>query len=260
MKKISRAWRLIGTAISFGLFGLGGLILSVTAFPLIWLLVREARKRTRIARRTVTGAFCLFIETMRILGVLRYTVIDKEIAEQAGGCLVIANHPSLIDVVFLLSLFREAECVVKRDMWSNPFTALAMRAVDYIPNDDPETVMTDCVERLKRGQNLILFPESTRTRPNQLPQFSRAAATIAVRARTPCLPVVIGCTPTTLTKNEPWYHIPEERVLFEMRLLEPVSVAPFLEHEENERRASKSLNIFLRDLMLQHMEIPRQNG
>jgi 1-acyl-sn-glycerol-3-phosphate acyltransferase len=35
--------------------------------------------------------------------------------------MIIANHPSLIDVVVLIGLVRDANCVVKQSLWHNPF-------------------------------------------------------------------------------------------------------------------------------------------
>jgi 1-acyl-sn-glycerol-3-phosphate acyltransferase len=40
-------------------------------------------------------------------------------------------------------------------------------AAGYIPNDDPERFIEACVACLERGENLIVFPESTRTVPGQ---------------------------------------------------------------------------------------------
>jgi hypothetical protein len=40
---------------------------------------------------------------------------------QRDGLLVLANHPTLIDVVCLISLLPNADCVVKRAVACNPF-------------------------------------------------------------------------------------------------------------------------------------------
>ena len=105
-------WRLIATAISFGLFGLGCLGLRLVIFPLLSVLPGTAVRRRERARATVSRLFWLFIRSMARMGVLTY---DVQGAERLGrpGQMIIANHPSLIDVVFLIGLVRNANCVVK---------------------------------------------------------------------------------------------------------------------------------------------------
>lgn len=231
----------------------------MVVFPVLWIIVYNPMWRRKIARWIVTGGFSLFIEVMNSLGVLRYRITGREIVDTVHGCLVVANHPSLIDVVFLLSIFRDADCVVKSAMWSNPITMATVRAIDYIPNKDPVIVMEECVKRLRAGHNLILFPEGTRSIPGKALNFGRGAATIAIRAGSPCLPVSIECTPTTLTKMEPWNRIPDERVLFQIDVLNPIDVQSFIDDSPNEKTASLALNGFLRIALSQHLENGTQN-
>ena len=259
MVRFNWLWRLLATAICFGVFGLGSLVLGIVVFPALWIIVRNPIRRRNIARWTVTGGFYVFIEIMSGLGVLRYCITGNEIANTAQGCLIVANHPSLIDVVFLLSIFRYADCVVKNAMWSNPVTMATVRAIDYIPNNDPEIVMAECIKRLKAGHNLILFPEGTRSIPGKALAFKRGAATIAIRAGSPCLPVSIKCAPTTLTKGEPWYRIPGRRVLFQLDVLEPIEVQSFIDDSSNEKKASLALNDFLRLALSQNLENESQS-
>jgi hypothetical protein len=54
--------------------------------------------------------------------------------------MIIANHPSLIDVVFLIGLVRQANCVVKQSLWENPFTRGPVRA----PNTSATTAAWTC--------------------------------------------------------------------------------------------------------------------
>ena len=114
-------WRLLATAASFALFGLGGLCLRVLVFPVLGCLPGDALKHRQRARQTVSRLFWFFVRFMARTGVLTY---DIQGAERLGrpGQMIIANHPSLIDVVFLIGLVRQANCVVKKSLWENPFT------------------------------------------------------------------------------------------------------------------------------------------
>lgn len=214
-------WRLIATALSFLLFGLGGLCLRLVVFPLLGLLPGDATTQRTRARRTISHLFWLFVQFMYRSGVLTYEVTG---AERLGrpGQLVIANHPSLIDVVVLIGLIRDANCVVKQSLWDNPFTRGPVRAAQFISNNGSADMLDEAAEALRQGQTLIIFPEGTRTTPGKAPQFHRGAASIALRGARCVTPVVISVTPTTLTKAEPWYHIPARRVHIALRVGEDI--------------------------------------
>jgi 1-acyl-sn-glycerol-3-phosphate acyltransferase len=210
-------WRLLATALCFALFGLGGLCLRVLVFPLLNCLPGDAITRRHRARRTISRLFWLFIRIMAKSGVLTY---DVQGAERLGrpGQMIIANHPSLIDVVFLIGLVRDANCVVKRSLWRNPCTCGPVTSTEYISNDGSSDMLDQAADALRDGQTLIIFPEGTRTQPGQPPQFHRGAASIALRGAALITPVVIQVSPTTLTKAEPWYRIPLRRVHFSLRV------------------------------------------
>lgn len=210
-------WRLIATGLSFTLFGIGGVLLRVLVFPLLSLLPGDALVRRRRARATTSRLFWLFVQFMYRSGVLTYEV---EGAEGLGrpGQLVIANHPSLIDVVVLIALIRDANCVVKQSLWDNPCMRGPIRAAQYISNSGSMDMLEEAADALRDGQTLIIFPEGTRTTPGQAPQFHRGAASIALRGASVITPVTITVTPTTLTKAEPWYSIPSRRFHFHLRV------------------------------------------
>ena len=82
---------------------------------------------------------------------------------QRDGLLVLANHPTLIDVVCLISLLPNADCVVKRAVARNPFMRGPVRAAGYISNDDGAGLVDDCVAAVHAGGTLVIFPEGTRS-------------------------------------------------------------------------------------------------
>ena len=240
-------WRLVWTGLSFVLFGLGGILLGGLVFPLLGLLVWDSRLHERLARLIISGLFRLFIRFMALF-VLSYRIYGEAKKQDLANCLVVANHPSLIDTVFLLALFPGADCVVKRAHWNNPFTLLAVRFARYIPNDEPEQLMESAIRRLQQGRCLVLFPEGTRTAPGEPPKFKRGAAVIALRASSSILPVRISCHPVTLTREQSWYAIPERRVNFDIRLMPLLRAGSYLQTGRNERAASFAL---MEDIQLQ---------
>ncbi|OQR38300.1 1-acyl-sn-glycerol-3-phosphate acyltransferase [Pseudomonas sp. T] len=236
-------WRLFATGLCFALFGIGGLLLRVLVFPLLALLPGDALRRRTRARQTVSRLFWLFVRIMQRSGVLTYEV---EGISRLGrpGQMVIANHPSLIDVVFLIGLIRDANCVVKQSLFANPFTRGPVTAAQYISNNGSMDMFDEAVDALQQGQTLIVFPEGTRTTPGAAPQFHRGAASIALRGASVITPVTITVTPTTLTKAEPWYSIPARRVHFRLRVGDDLDPQVFA-CQGPAPAASRRLNAFL---------------
>jgi len=220
-------WRLIATALSFTLFGVGGVLLRILVFPLLALLPGNATLRRTRARLVVSRSFRLFVQFMFRSGVLTYEVQG---AERLGrpGQLVIANHPSLVDVVVLIAFIRDANCVVKQSLWDNPCMRGPIRAAGYISNSGSLDMLDEAAGALHGGQTLIVFPEGTRTTPGQAPEFHRGAAAIAVRGARMLTPVVISVTPSTLTKAEPWYSIPPRRFHVRLRVGQDIDPRQFL--------------------------------
>jgi len=239
---LGRAWRVLGTGFSFALFGVGGLVIGLVLIPLLSVFQSNATARQTSSRQFIGRGFAIFIRIMKALGVLDYEIQGKENMRGLRGTLIIANHPSLIDVVFLVAFFPQAECVVKQAVVRNIFMRHTVLAANYISNTDPHELLTVCIERLKAGANLVLFPEGTRTDPGQTLQFRSGAAAIAMRANADILPIVIRCVPPTLRKREPWYRVPPSRPVWKFEVLKAVPSSSWVSVTTDARQAARALN------------------
>lgn len=242
--RLNRAWRVVGTGLSFLAFGLGGVLLGLLVFPAINVLARDHARRRRLSRRLVQRSFALHFELMRVLGVLTYEVRGCE-RLQRDGLLILANHPTLIDVVLLVSLLPNADCIVKSALLRNPVMIGPVRAAGYVCNDDGAGLVEDCIAAVRRGGNLLIFPEGTRTRRDAPMRLQRGAANIAVRGRLNITPVRVSCTPMTLGKGEKWYHVPAQRFHVLVEVEPDLEIAPFLVGEHNEALAARHLTDYL---------------
>lgn len=248
------AWRLVATGASFVLFGLGGLLLRVLVLPLLRCLPGAAPDRRRRARAAISRAFWLHVQFMYRTRALDFMI---EGAERLGrpGQLVVANHPSLIDVVFLISQIRDANCVVKQSLFNNPCMRGPVRTAQYIGNDGSADMLDRAADVLRDGQCLIVFPEGTRTTPGQPPRFHRGAAAIALRGARTVTPVFIDIDPPTLTKGVPWYRIPHGRFRVRLRVGADIDPAPFIASAPMPI-ASRRLNDHLHQLFLRELASP----
>jgi 1-acyl-sn-glycerol-3-phosphate acyltransferase len=239
-ERIDRYWRVCATGICFAVFGIGGLGLRLVAFPLLRVTVWSPARRTAAARWLLNATLRAFVWLMRTLGVLSVEVRGTEKLRRSG-LLLLANHPSLIDVVFLISLVRRPDCVVKSALLRNPFTRGPVRMAGFICNDSGAGLVDDAIASVRAGNNLIIFPEGTRTPPSGTLRLQRGAANIAVRGGIDITPVVIRCRPPTLAKGDKWYRVPSRRARFDIVVGDDIAVAPFLDPAAGDAIAARRL-------------------
>lgn len=208
LSRLDRLWRMLMTGFCFALFGLGGLLLSLVWFNLLLIFQRDRTARRRLARRSISASFRLFLAVVRGTGVLDYRFNNLDVLRAERGCLVIANHPSLLDYVILASVMNETDCLVKSALLRNPFVSGVIRAADYLINSEAETLLRASQQRLAQGDTLLIFPEGTRTRVGEAITLQRGAANIAVRCNSSLRVVVIHCSERMLDKQSRWYNVP----------------------------------------------------
>ena len=240
--RANRWWRVAATGFSFALFGLGGLLLGGIVAPLLLLVVRHHRRRAALVRGAIHHLFRAFVAMMCALGLCRVEVRHRE-RLRGRGLLILASHPSLIDVVILMALVRDADCIVKSALARNPFTRGPVRAAGYIFNDSGPGLIDDCVASLRAGNNLIIFPEGTRTPAGvALGKLQRGAANLAVRGELPITPVRITCEPRMLGKGIKWWRVPPTAGNFVIDVGEDMPTADHPAAEGAQALAARRLN------------------
>ncbi len=216
--------KILASAFLFSCLGLGGLLLSLLACPILWLL--PASRRRTCGTALIHHCFRGFVWGLEVSGILRVHAVDLPDAGSTRGAVLVANHPSWLDIVVLLALLPGAVCVVKQAVWFNPFFGLLVRTAGFLPIRDAERLLEDGAAALARGQALVLFPEGTRTRPDQPLAFQRGAAHLALRTGAPLIPLVLTVTPPLLEKGDRWYDVPIHTCLFRVRGRQPFSFDP----------------------------------
>lgn len=223
MRTIDRYWRVVATGFCFATFGLGGLAVTAAMLP-FYLLAPRAAWRRHLSRTLVRWLFAVFVGLMSLVGVISVEVRGRA-ALRRRGQFIVANHPSLIDIVILMSLVQDPDCIVKAGLWRNPFTWGPVSVSGFIRNAGGATLVDEALASLRSGNNLIVFPEGTRTRPGTAIHFQRGAANIAVRGGLRVLPVVISVSAPHLTKGHPWYHVPQRRPHYTLSVLPEIDTA-----------------------------------
>lgn len=208
--RILYSLRILGTGMAWGLFGLGGLILTGLVFPILQLLSGDEDTKIKRARVSIHYTFHLFFFFAENLKLMSKSVEGiRKLSQQEEPCILVANHPTLIDIVLILACIPQLTCIVKKDLWDNFFLKGAIKEAGYIPNTGGNDFLETCAEELNKNRSIIIFPEGTRSPRNSLGKFQRGAAHLALRTGCQIIPMVITCSPPTLMKNQKWYRIPE---------------------------------------------------
>lgn len=225
------AMRVLLTAIAFAGFYFGSLLLSWVILP--WQAWRQGGDRTQRALRSqaiVQRGFLFFHDYARIAGFIELDPRTVALQLPAGPCVVIANHPTLIDVTALLAALGRISCVVKSMLFRSVLTGPLLRSCWHINGGGGDAssgagVILEAIDRLAAGMPVLIFPEGTRSPVGGLRTFKRGAFEIACRAGAPIVPVLLSCDPPMLSKHAPWYKTPNKSAKFTMIQLPTLDAA-----------------------------------
>ncbi|TDV39023.1 1-acyl-sn-glycerol-3-phosphate acyltransferase [Paraburkholderia caballeronis] len=239
--RLDYMWRFFVTAVSFAAFGVCGLLFSLIVFPLASIWPHRA-SRQRAVTTVIHWFFRTLVTALQRARVMELDVAGVQALRSGTPAIMVANHPTYIDVVVLLALTPSACCVVKNAHWSNPCLWGIVRAAGYVSNADPQGFVEDCARHLGNGYSMIIFPEGSRSpAPNRLRAFSRGFAHTALEAGVPILPVLMHCDPPAFMKQMRWYHVPERPFRMTVNVLAPIGVERFAPREMPSALAARNV-------------------
>jgi 1-acyl-sn-glycerol-3-phosphate acyltransferase len=203
-------------------FGLGAVLLTWIVLPLTRARHRRAPtfERAAACQRWVQRSFVMLFDYMRACGLLRFDPRGVDARTPGPRFVLVANHPTLVDVAALSAVFGRMTCIAKTPIFRAPVVGALVRACAYLDGGGGDAfagagVVGQALERLAADMPVAVFPEGTRSPAGAgLHPFKRGAFEIACRARVPLLPVVIRCAPAALGKGRAWYDIPSETAVF----------------------------------------------
>lgn len=204
-------YRALLTPLCFIIFNGGALVLSLIWFHLLNLVVHNPQRRQYYARLSVSLSFRFFIKMLCVLRLIkvRFEHFERLTCEDSRpGVILVANHPSLIDYVLIASRQEHINCVVKEALRHNFFLRGIVKATGYLANDDPEAFLQQGSACLAQGEDLLIFPEGTRTSRQREFRLRRGAAALAVHSGRPLQVITITLSTEFLSKEKRWYHVP----------------------------------------------------
>ncbi|MCC8372360.1 MAG: 1-acyl-sn-glycerol-3-phosphate acyltransferase [Rickettsia endosymbiont of Pseudomimeciton antennatum] len=131
----------------------------------------------------------VFIWLARIFCGLKYQVfgLDKL---PASPSIVLSNHQSCWEQIFVQLIIPEHSWVLKKELFNIPLFGWGLEmvkpiAVDRNANISVGQILREGQEKIKSGLWLVIFPESTRFKPEQNAKFKPSAVKLASLAKVP---------------------------------------------------------------------------
>ena len=221
--KLNRYWRIFATGLSFAIFGICGTILTALLLPFL-LLTKETPGRRKFGKILLKLAFKSFLWGMQLLGVLNLQTENLD-RLKSGGRLVLSNHPSLIDAVILIALVDNPDGIIKSSLFNNPSMYGLAKIAGLMRNVEGPELIRKSIESISSGENLIIFPEGTRTQVLGQVTFKQGAAYIAIKGGINITPILIVTSEPVLRKDHSWYKVPMKKPVFTVSVLDEVNVA-----------------------------------
>lgn len=248
-EKLDWIRRFLGTLFGFVLFGIVGVLFKI-------VLYRYAKNyphndlATQLQGRQIVGkTWRFFVNYLKWAGILEVKYHGFERLGREGQ-LVLANHPSLLDVVLIFSQESRFNCIVKKDLLDNPSMSSPIRACGFIPNTESEELLEQS-HQILQNQALLLFPEGTRTDWDGVVKLHRGAVSIGLRSAKVITPIVIKMHPLNFKKGQPWYKIPSKKISYELTVGEDIDPQQWLA-EKPLPIASRRLNDYLENYFNTH--------
>ncbi len=188
------------------------------------------RRRDRLQWAIRTG-FRLLHRYARVFGLLDVKTPAPDSVLLPDRCVVIANHPTHMDISAILCWIPRCCTVVKPSIYRRWWLEPLLRGSGQVEGAgdhplDGARLVERASARVREGQRLVVFPEGTRTEEGRDMPFHRLGFEIACREGVPVVPLLLRCAPPYLSKMRPLLRPPRETPVLS------VDVLPMIDPEE----------------------------
>ncbi|MEO0965148.1 MAG: lysophospholipid acyltransferase family protein [Planctomycetota bacterium] len=126
----------------------------------------------------------------------RFRAYHSNRIPMTGPVLFLANHQSFLDpiIVGLPSSHRQFYALARATLWNNRTVGRLISSLNAIPVDQEATdtkSMRACLDVLKQGHALLVYPEGSRTHDGTVQDFSPGVTLLIRRAKPTVVPVAI---------------------------------------------------------------------
>lgn len=220
-----RIYRGLLVILEMSLFAIGALVIGWVIFPILALRYKGSERRRKFAS-IIHNSWKFFIYVMEKSKEIKVNIMGGSLADIKGK-VVVASHPSLIDIILLIGNMPNSLCLVKNGILKNPFMSNIVKSL-YIINDiDPEVFQKSCLDALNEGYNIIIFPTGTRTLPGEDVKIHKGAAQIAIASGVDIVPIKIQTDVPFLMKHHCPLDAGDRTVNYTLTVLPEIKLSDF---------------------------------
>ncbi len=185
----------------------------------------------------------LGVTSVRLNPLWRFRTSGVMIRDPRRPYVAVSNHESYADIFLISHLPWEMKWLSKETMFRIPCFGWMMRMAGDISikrGERSSTVaaMTAARDRLAKRVSVMIFPEGTRSRNDDLLPFKDGAFRLALETGSPILPIVVAGTRSCMAKGTFKF----QRARAEVRVLEPIETAGLtLDHVAELRDKTRAL-------------------
>lgn len=206
------------------IFALGGLFIGLFIIPISALKYKGFEHR-KFCANVVHKSWKFFSKLMCVFGSIKIKINGD--FENIKSSVIVANHPSLIDIVLLIGLIPNCLCLAKKELLKNPIMHNIVKYL-YIINDvDLEEFQQETKNELENGFNIIIFPTGTRTLPDEELKIHKGSAQIAINANVDIIPITIKEDYPLLRKNHFPLDVGTKAVNFELTRKDNIKISDY---------------------------------
>ncbi|MCQ2959316.1 MAG: 1-acyl-sn-glycerol-3-phosphate acyltransferase [Bacteroidales bacterium] len=179
---------LCATVFAFIIFLIGTIYLTLAGFFAITILGKTDNHKKWYHKRLCN----IFRFLVKVTPNVDYEIqnIAKETFEKPG--IIISNHQSHLDLMYLLMLNPKIICLTNHWVWRCPFYGWIIRYADFYPVENGIEDNIDTLEKItQKGYSILVFPEGTRSENCDILRFHKGAFYLADKLNMDIIPVVI---------------------------------------------------------------------
>jgi 1-acyl-sn-glycerol-3-phosphate acyltransferase len=187
------------TIFAFVVFVVGTLVLTLIGFVLI-TLCGKSKQHKEMYHICLCKTFRFLVKVM--------PQVDYHLTNERGNDLdkcfacpsiIISNHQSHLDLLYLLSLSPKIVCLTNKWVWNCPFYGWIIRYADFICTDNLNIADEQSNEKglnkiktlIADGYSILIFPEGRRSEDCSIRRFHQGAFYLADKLNVGILPIII---------------------------------------------------------------------